>query len=419
MIKYINQPLVKNYASLLLVQGGNFIFPLLVFPLIGRSIGVSEFGNILFCYMVGFYFSIFVDYGFNFSAVRTVSKMDNHSQLGRTFYNITLAKFTLAAAALFIIFMMTMFWAKLNQLSDYMLISSLLIIASMLSPYWLLQGVGKMAAGAMITLLSRLVTLALFLILPITKNSAALLLAFPNLLASLVLLYWVFKRYRIGLPRCHPAEVAANLKEGWPIFVANSITMVYSASNTILLGLISGPVVAGLYGAAERLVRSGLAVMAPLCQAAYPIICRYNASEWIKRNKIIILVLVCSLAFGACSFIVLNFFSVQIITILFGEKFIAAAHILSLLSALLLIIPPAIVLAQLYLLANSYDKQLQRIYVICSATHCCHIYFMIKYFGAAGASYSLIITEALATLLIIMVSVKILKRESTRKTLQT
>ena len=57
MIKYLNQPLVKNYVSLLLVQG-NFIFPLLVFPLVGRNIGVSEFGNILFCYMVAFYFSI-------------------------------------------------------------------------------------------------------------------------------------------------------------------------------------------------------------------------------------------------------------------------------------------------------------------------------------------------------------------------
>lgn len=73
MIKYLNQPLVKNYVSLLLVQG-EFYIPLLVFPLVGRNIGVSEFGNILFCYMVAFYFSIFVDYGFNFSAVRRVSK---------------------------------------------------------------------------------------------------------------------------------------------------------------------------------------------------------------------------------------------------------------------------------------------------------------------------------------------------------
>ncbi|MFI8418268.1 oligosaccharide flippase family protein [Serratia sp. NPDC078593] len=415
MIKYLNQPLVKNYVSLLLVQGGNFIFPLLVFPIIGRNIGVSEFGNILFCYMVAFYFSIFVDYGFNFSAVRTVSKMTNHSQIGKTFYNITFSKMILAITTLLMLLLMTLFWEKLAKLSDYMIISSLLIFASMISPYWLLQGVGKMAAGAMITLCARLVTLAAFLLFPITSVSAALLLSLPNFLAAIFMLYWVIKRYNIGLPFYSNSDVFANLKEGWPIFIANSITMVYSASNTILLGLMSGPVIAGLYGAAERLVRSGLAVMAPLCQAAYPIICSYGSKETAKRNKIIKLVLALSLAFGIGAFLTLNIFSSQIIILLFGEKFIESAPILAILSAMLLIIPPAIVLAQLYLLANSHDRVLQKIYLLCSATHCLHIYIMIKLFGAFGASYSLLITELLATVLIVGMSLKIFRHEKIRE----
>ncbi len=41
MIKYLNQPLVKNYVSLLLVQGG-ILYSLLVFPLwVGTSVSVS------------------------------------------------------------------------------------------------------------------------------------------------------------------------------------------------------------------------------------------------------------------------------------------------------------------------------------------------------------------------------------------
>ncbi|CAI0881214.1 Putative O-antigen transporter [Serratia entomophila] len=411
MIKYLNQPLVKNYVSLLLVQGGNFIFPLLVFPLVGRNIGVSEFGNILFCYMVAFYFSIFVDYGFNFSAVRRVSKMENHHGIGESFYGITFSKVILAACALAAMTLMTLGWEKLSQLSGYMVLSALLIVASMLSPYWLLQGVGKTAAGALITLFARIATLAIFLCFPITPYSAVLLLVFPNFLAALIMLLWVFRRYRIGLPRFSPSEITANLREGWPVFVANSITMVYAASNTILLGIISGPLAAGLYGAAERLVRSGLAVMAPLCQAAYPIICSYRAEQIAKRNKIIKLVLAASFVFGIGAFLVLNLFSTPIITLLFGEAFIAAAPILAVLSVMLLIIPPAIVLAQLYLLANSHDKVLQRIYIFCSATHCLHIYFLTKFFGAMGASYSLIFTELLATLLIVYMSMRIFKRE--------
>jgi polysaccharide transporter, PST family len=187
--------------------------------------------------------------------------------------------------------------------------------------------------------------------------------------------------------------------------------MVYAASNTILLGIISGPLAAGLYGAAERLVRSGLAVMAPLCQAAYPIICSCRTEQTTKRNKLIKLVLSVSFVFGICAFLVLNLFSAPIITLLFGENFVAAAPILAVLSIMLLIIPPAIVLAQLYLLANSHDKVLQRIYIFCSATHCLHIYFTTKLFGALGASYSLVFTELLATLLIIYMSMRMFKRE--------
>ncbi|MGP2975042.1 oligosaccharide flippase family protein [Serratia nematodiphila] len=411
MIKHLNQPLVKNYVSLLLVQGGNFIFPLLVFPLVGRNIGVSEFGNILFCYMVAFYFSIFVDYGFNFSAVRKVSKMEDHRDIGKSFYSITFAKIILALCSLAAMTLMTLSWEKLAQLSVYMLLSSLLIVASMLSPYWLLQGVGKTAAGALITLFARIVTLAVFLCFPITPYSAVLLLVLPNFLAALIMLFWVFSRYHIGWPRFSLPEIAANLKEGWPVFVANSITMVYAASNTILLGIISGPLAAGLYGAAERLVRSGLAVMAPLCQAAYPIICSCRTEQTTKRNKLIKLVLSVSFVFGICAFLVLNLFSAPIITLLFGENFVAAAPILAVLSIMLLIIPPAIVLAQLYLLANSHDRVLQRIYIFCSATHCLHIYFTTKLFGALGASYSLVFTELLATLLIIYMSMRMFKRE--------
>ena len=412
MIKYLNQPLVKNCVSLLLVQGGNFIFPLLVFPLVGRNIGVSEFGNILFCYMVAFYFSIFVDYGFNFSAVRRVSKMEDHHGIGESFYSITCSKIMLATCSLVVMTLMTLSWDKLNPLSDYMLLSSLLIVASMLSPYWLLQGVGKTAAGALITLFARIFTLVVFLCFPITPYSAVLLLVLPNCLAALIMLLWVFSRYHIGQPRFSLPNVTANLKEGWPVFVANSITMVYSASNTILLGIISGPLAAGLYGAAERLVRSGLAVMAPLCQAAYPIICSCRAEQTAKRNKIIKLVLAASFVFGISAFSILNLFSTSIITLLFGEKFVSAAPILAVLSIMLLVIPPAIVLAQLYLLANNHDKVLQRIYIFCSATHCLHIYFTTTLFGALGASYSLVFTELLATLLILYMSMRIFKREN-------
>ncbi len=68
--------------------------------------------------------------------------MEDHHGIGESFYSITCSKIMLATCSLVVMTLMTLSWDKLNPLSDYMLLSSLLIVAYVV-PYWLLQGVGN------------------------------------------------------------------------------------------------------------------------------------------------------------------------------------------------------------------------------------------------------------------------------------
>ena len=69
----LNKNVFKNFCSLSVLQGFNYILPLLVLPYLIRTVGLNYFGVLMFSQSIINYFIIIVDYGFNLSATREVS----------------------------------------------------------------------------------------------------------------------------------------------------------------------------------------------------------------------------------------------------------------------------------------------------------------------------------------------------------
>ncbi|MBN1086315.1 oligosaccharide flippase family protein [Erwinia aphidicola] len=63
----------KNIAYLALVQVSNFVFPVITLPYLVRTLGVSDYGSIMLSLAIVQYFSLVVDYGFNYSATREIA----------------------------------------------------------------------------------------------------------------------------------------------------------------------------------------------------------------------------------------------------------------------------------------------------------------------------------------------------------
>ena len=73
-------PIRKTLLYLILIQGGNYIVPLLMLPYLGRVLGVREFGVLALCQAVTQYLVLLTDYGYNFTATRLVSVRRNDPQ---------------------------------------------------------------------------------------------------------------------------------------------------------------------------------------------------------------------------------------------------------------------------------------------------------------------------------------------------
>src|SRR4051812_27732428 len=88
MRKKNNNRLFGNIISLIVLQGNNYIFPLITFPYLVRTLGVDNYGVLIFCTAIVQFLNIFVDYGFNISATREISINKNSIEKVNEKYNI-------------------------------------------------------------------------------------------------------------------------------------------------------------------------------------------------------------------------------------------------------------------------------------------------------------------------------------------
>lgn len=64
----------RNVIYLAVVQGSNYLLPLLTFPYLVRTLGPENFGIFGFCQATMLYMIMFVEYGFNLTATQSIAK---------------------------------------------------------------------------------------------------------------------------------------------------------------------------------------------------------------------------------------------------------------------------------------------------------------------------------------------------------
>ena len=78
--------LFSNFAALSIIQGANFILPVLIMPVIIRRIGADGFGVVSVAQVVMVFLSTLTDYGFNLTATRDIAFFkDDKERVSRIF----------------------------------------------------------------------------------------------------------------------------------------------------------------------------------------------------------------------------------------------------------------------------------------------------------------------------------------------
>ena len=65
--------LISNVLTLSIVQGLNYLLPLITIPYLIKVIGIEKFGLLAFATVIISYFQTLIDYGFNLNATKNVA----------------------------------------------------------------------------------------------------------------------------------------------------------------------------------------------------------------------------------------------------------------------------------------------------------------------------------------------------------
>lgn len=393
----------KNIASLLVLQGANYLLPLITIPYLVRVLGVNDFGRIAFAQAFIQYFIVLADYGFNLSATRAVALVrDNPKQLSTLFNAVMVVKTVLMVLGFGMMLVFIYLVPSFRQ--DWLLyvLVYLAVLGNVLFPVWLFQGLERMRSITVFTILARLlVVIAIFTTVHHRDDYilAAALQASSMLLAGLFALVVVPRMVEMHLLWPSFSEIKEVMRDGWHVFISTAAISLYTSSNIFILGLLTNPVAVGYFSAAEKIIRAVQGLISPISQAVYPhiagLVIRSRESALIFIRKLLWVQGSAMLAISVLLFVLAE----PTVHLLLGDQFQPSVRLVEWMAALPFIIGLSNIFGIQTMLNFGMKKSFSRIIVLSGLINIALIIPLAHWLGAEGTAISVLLTEIMVTML--------------------
>jgi PST family polysaccharide transporter len=406
--------LIENFLSLSILQIANYILPLITLPYLVRVLGPEKFGLIAFSQAFIGYFIILTDYGFNLSATRDISiNRENKEKVSEIFSSVMIIKLALMIISLILMSVIIFSFEKFRKDWIVYYLTFGMVVGQVLFPTWFFQGMEKMKYITFLNILAKVIfTVAIFVF--VKKASDYLYVPLLNslgfIIAGMLGLWIVFRDFEVNFKFVGLEELKRQLKEGWMLFKTIIFVSAYRETNVFILGLIANNTITGYYSIAEKILKAVQSLQVPLGQALYPVFCtKYGMNKknfklyHFKYLKLIILIYL-SLTI---SFILL---SPYIIKIAAGKTYNESVLDLQILSVVILVGGLNYYFGILGLIPLKFEKEFSRFVMITGLLNIILCLTLSYLFSDIGASVSLVLSETILLILIIL-KIKTINRE--------
>lgn len=282
--------LTENFLSLSVLQGLNYLLPLITLPYLVRILGPDKYGLVAFAQAFIAYFGIITDYGFNLSATREISiQRENKKKISEIFSSVMIIKVGLLFLSFIIMNIIIFSFQKFRQEWLLYYLTFGMVLGQVLFPVWFFQGMERMKYITYLNITARLIfTVAIFVF--IHQASDYIYVPFLNFMGSLVAgvlsLWIVFRNFNVNFKLPSVADIKHQLREGWHIFISQAAISGYTSSRLFAVGLFTDNTITGYYAIAEKLMSVVQTFpLASLVQSLYPRLSNiYSESKERARN---------------------------------------------------------------------------------------------------------------------------------------
>lgn len=392
--------ILTNFFSLGVIQGTNFILPIIVLPYLVSVVGLAKYGSVALAQSFVFYWIMFADYGFNLSTTREIALFkDDKKRISEIVSSTLFAKSILCLIALvgFVLLINTIPMFFQNKNLYYF--GFMMVVGQSLIPVWFFQGIEQMKFITYINLGSKAIqTVLIFLLVKQPSDYVYVLLFYGigSLIGGVGAVWLMVSRFAVKLTLPSRVNIMHELKKGWYIFLSHFSINIYTNSNIFILGFFANEVIIGYYSIADKVVAIARQLLMIFFQATYPTICK----QILKGHEFVIsffknyflpfalgIFLLCLLIFGFADFITRFFVGHAVPEIVYAVRW--------------MIIVPMIVCLNMpafqTLLAYNYQKSYMLIFVSGSALNILLNLTLARYFLISGTITAIVVTEIFIT----------------------
>lgn len=403
MSKNHKRKLFSNFFALSIIQGTNFLIPLLIMPYVISRIGVSWFGVISIAQVVMVYLSTFSDYGFNLTATRDVALnkgLENTEKISRIFCTVLASKMIITLLSFLILIALVNIVPLFKEHSLLYLSGFTYVIGQSLLVSWFFQGMERMKFITFSVLLARLIFAALVFIFIRQAKDAYLFLFFfglGNIIAGLISVYIAIHIFRLRLLYPLLTDILHELWNGWQIMTSNLSINIYLYINVFILRIFANDLIVGYYSIAEKIFFAIRQILGIFSQAIYPHVCQLvekSKNQTVIFFKQIYLPFLLMVSAGCLTVFIL---SPQITQLFAGNESTLPGLFLRMLSFVPVIVCLNIP-ANLILLALNQKKSYLRISILGTIINVFVNILLVNVWGAEGTALAIIITEVFITI---------------------
>jgi len=389
--------LISNFFSLSILQGMNFLLPLITFPYLVRVLGVEYFGFLAFATATISYFQVITDYGFNLTATRDIAlHREDPAKLREIFSAVMTIKVLLMIGSFIVLTIFTFSVEFFAVNWQVYLLTFGMVLGQVLFPVWFFQGLQRMKYVTYLNIFAKAIfTGAIFLF--VKEQSDYMLVPVLNSLGFIIAGLWslaiVFKTFSIRFEIQSVQTIKHYLKDGWYVFLSQFKVALFGQSNIVILGLLTNNVAVGYYSAAEKIMRALSMLSIPITGALFP----YMAND-IRTNKVLaIRKLKKIMKYGTLIYVVLLtlvfIYAPQIITLIYTDKMLPSVLVLR----IMLLVPLTIFINNIYgtqiLLNTDRQKEFFKVVLIGAILNLILCTILSYTYSYIGTAVSLLIVE--------------------------
>ncbi|MHA4808702.1 flippase [Flavitalea flava] len=393
--------LFSNFAAMSIIQGANFVLPVVVMPFVIRKIGADRFGVVSVAQVVMIFLSTFSDYGFNLTATRDVALYKQDKQrISKIFSTVLASKMILCTLTLALLLILLKFIPVLRNNFLLYLLGFAYVIGQSSLVSWFFQGMEKMQYITISTLIARLLFAGLVFVFIRDKGDDIyflFLLGTGNLIAGLFSIYLAFRIFKLQFYRPLWIDIIHELKDGWQITLSNLSINTYQYINILVLRVFTNDLIVGYYSIAEKIFFAVRQILGVFSQVIYPHICqltqkgKQEVSLFIREFYLPFLLMIVA----GCGIVFI--FSKEIIFIFLGRNPDLPVLLLRILSFVPVIVCLNIPAYQV-LLAFGRKTSYLRILTGATAVNLVANLLLCPAWGPVGTTLSIIVTELFVTI---------------------